>query len=178
MPNYREAKIYTIRSLSREDLIYVGSTCQPLSKRLYEHKCHKNTTSSRVTDIGDSYIELHKNYPCDSKAELHRAEGIVMRSLNCVNKCIAGRTKQEYDRENRHLRIQRGIDNADNINQQRKQYIKKITRICVCGRKYRTTPYKTNEHYNSPGHIKWVSDFYMRLNNIEFYKRLYALKVH
>ena len=36
--NYQNGKIYTIRSRSRPDLIYVGSTIQSLSTRFGEHK--------------------------------------------------------------------------------------------------------------------------------------------
>ena len=42
MPNYQNGKVYSIRSHSRPDLVYVGSTTQPLSKRFGGHKELKN----------------------------------------------------------------------------------------------------------------------------------------
>ena len=36
---YHNAKLYTIRS-HQTDKFYIGSTCSPLHKRLYEHKSH------------------------------------------------------------------------------------------------------------------------------------------
>ena len=35
---YNNGKIYTIRCREDNDLIYIGSTCQPLHKRWFTHK--------------------------------------------------------------------------------------------------------------------------------------------
>jgi hypothetical protein len=43
----------------------------------------------------DAYIELIEDFPCNSKKELHRQEGVYIRNNDCVNKCIAGRPKEE-----------------------------------------------------------------------------------
>ena len=42
MPNYQNSKIYTIRCKTDDSLIYVGSTIQPLSKRMVEHRSKHN----------------------------------------------------------------------------------------------------------------------------------------
>lgn len=110
MPSYARGKIYTIRSRSRPDLIYVGSTIQALTVRFGKHK-YKPCSSRQIIDIGDAYIELYENYPCTGKEELNRREGEVIRSMTCVNHNIPGRTKQEYNR-----------DNAEQIAAQKKQY--------------------------------------------------------
>jgi len=87
MPDYQQGKIYSIRSVSRPDLVYVGSTVQPLSKRFGRHKTPANhTTSKQVIDIGDAYIELIEMYPCDNIEQLRQREGEIMRSMDCVNK--------------------------------------------------------------------------------------------
>jgi predicted GIY-YIG superfamily endonuclease len=39
---YKNGKIYTIRCKNDDTIIYVGSTTQPLFKRLYGHKCRLN----------------------------------------------------------------------------------------------------------------------------------------
>jgi len=112
MPNYQDAMIYTIRSLSREDLIYIGSTCQPLSKRFHGHKHSSSRCSSRqIIDLNDSYIELYENFPCDSKNELHKREGEIIRLLDCVNKRVAGRDRKQYL-----------VDNKIKLQNQMKQY--------------------------------------------------------
>ena len=42
MPDYKNSKIYTIRCKTDETLIYVGSTTQPLCKRMVEHRSKHN----------------------------------------------------------------------------------------------------------------------------------------
>jgi tRNA A37 threonylcarbamoyltransferase TsaD len=100
-PNYANGKIYTIRSRSRPDLVYVGSTTQTLAVRLGGHKVPSNhCRSKQIIELGDSYIELYENYACTGKDELNRREGEVMRSMDCVNLNIPGRTLQEYYQDN------------------------------------------------------------------------------
>ena len=139
MPTYANGKIYTIRSRSRPDLVYVGSTTQPLSVRLGKHKS-QTTTSRQIIDIGDAYIELYENHPCSNREELNRREGEVIRSMECVNRRIEGRSTQEYHREhreeisswqqlyytnNKDKIKQYQQDNADKISEQRKLYSQK-----------------------------------------------------
>ncbi len=106
MPNYSNGKIYCIRSY-HTNLLYIGSTIQPLSKRLGGHRsCYKKfledknrdyISSFKILELGDYYIELIENYPCKSKEELFRREGQIQRKTeNCVNRCIAGRTSKEF----------------------------------------------------------------------------------
>ena len=88
--NYQNGKIYTIRSRSRPDLIYVGSTIQSLSTRFGEHKKPANSyTSKKIIALGDSYIELLETYPCLNVEELRLRENHHMRSMDCVNKMLA-----------------------------------------------------------------------------------------
>ena len=119
MPNYQNSKIYCIRSLSRPELIYIGASCRRLSERFSKHKSSTNDTSSKqIIDIGDAYIELIENYPCNSKEELNRREGSFVRSVECVNKNIPGRTKKEYQEseqgklcQKKYLESEQGILN-------------------------------------------------------------------
>lgn len=88
--NYQNGKIYTIRSRSRPDLIYVGSTIQPLSVRMGKHKKPANTcTSKQIIELSDAYIELLETYPCQNIEELRLRENHHMRSMDCVNKMLA-----------------------------------------------------------------------------------------
>jgi len=121
--NYQNGKIYSIRSY-QTDLIYIGSTTQSLSKRLSKHKddfnCWKNNAHHYITSIellkyDDYYIELIENYPCNSKNELDRREGQLIRETNnCVNKVIPARTDAEYYQ-----------DNKEQINEYQKQWYEK-----------------------------------------------------
>ena len=87
MPNYQNSKVYSIRSLSRPELIYVGSTTQTLSKRMGEHRStNSNCVSKEIINIGDAYIELIENYPCVDKNQLLARENRYMRGIDCLNK--------------------------------------------------------------------------------------------
>lgn len=114
--SYKNAKIYVIRSY-KTDNVYIGSTTQSLSKRFALHVGHfksqkKYYSSFEILKYGDSYIELLEEYPCDTKEQLLRKEGELIRQTNnCVNKVIAGRTTQEYY-----------VDNKDGISEKKKQY--------------------------------------------------------
>ena len=56
-------------------------------------------------------IELVELYPCASKMELERKEGEYIKSNECVNKALMGRTRKEWR-----------TDNTNHIKEQKKQY--------------------------------------------------------
>jgi len=106
---YQQGKIYTIRS-SKTSICYVGSTYLTLSERLRKHKNDFSSwilenrgyvTSFELLKFDDCKIELIKDYPCTSKTELEKEEGKYQLSMDCVNKNIAGRTKEEYYEHNK-----------------------------------------------------------------------------
>lgn len=107
MPDYSKGKIYTIRCLTDDNLIYVGSTIQPLYKRWNEHKCRSKTDINKLLysfigdDWGNWYIELYELYPCNTKEELDRKEGEIIRLIGFLNVVVAGRTQKEYYKENK-----------------------------------------------------------------------------
>jgi hypothetical protein len=108
MVNYQDGRIYSIRSYLRPDLVYIGATCRILSERHSEHKRNIKCSSKIITLLGDSYIELIENFPCNSKEELRKREGEFIRIMDCVNKNIAGRTPSEWENDRRHrIRNQR-----------------------------------------------------------------------
>lgn len=135
---YQKGKIYTIRSDQCEKY-YIGSTCNDLYKRLDQHKRdYKNyqdgkmnfITSFDVIKYDDCYIELLENYSCNSKNELNKREGEIIRlnKNNIVNKNIAGRTKKEYNNDNKasivEYQKQYKNDNKASIVEYKKQYNK------------------------------------------------------
>jgi hypothetical protein len=110
--DYQKSQIYTIRSHKTNE-IYVGSTCSPLEKRLYEHRkkyrhlmegrTDKYTSSFEIIKHADHYIELLENFPCNSKNELRKKEGECIRQTeNCVNIKIAGRSGKQWVEDNRN----------------------------------------------------------------------------
>ena len=111
---YQKGKIYCLRS-NDTDLIYIGSTIQTLSARKSGHvaayKRYKNgnynyMSSFELVKLNNFYIELVENYPCNSKCELDRREGVITRQYksdgrNVCNKNIAGRDKKQYYNDNK-----------------------------------------------------------------------------
>ena len=114
MPDYQKAKIYRIVS-NVCDLVYYGSTCETLSRRLQEHRSayksylngkSKNISSYEVIEKGNYQIILVENYPCNSREELKARERFYIENNNCVNKCIPGRTYKEYYQDNREKKLE------------------------------------------------------------------------
>lgn len=137
-------KIYIIRNKNDENLIYIGSTFADLNYRFNRHKFQHTTALHKyIIDNNDDWdnwnIELFAEYEDISKEDLLKKEGDIIRSYildnpsGTLNKCIAGRTRQEY--------IQ---DNKEKINAIRKRYYYnhidrfKQSFICECGRSFRT----------------------------------------
>lgn len=107
MPNYQNGKIYKIYSYENDD-VYYGSTCEELSQRMARHRsCLKSykkdykhyMTSFKILEFESAKIELVENYSCNSKEELLQREGYYIKTYDCVNKNIAGRTKKECNKD-------------------------------------------------------------------------------
>ena len=107
--DYKNGKIYCIRNNITDD-IYVGSTTQPLCKRMayhrgdakHENKMHR-TFYSKVNEIGieNFYIELIEDYPCETLEQLRKREGHYIRKMGALNHQIAGRTDKEWREDNK-----------------------------------------------------------------------------
>ena len=136
MPDYKNGKIYKLVS-NETDKVYIGSTIQALSKRKAAHKekyakyllnKHRYVTAFEIVKHDDCLVVLLENYPCENKEQLHRRERYYIESMNCVNKVIPIRTKQE-------------LKEASNIKH-----------VCECGGKYthkhKSEHFKTERHKN------------------------------
>ena len=135
--NYQNGKIYCIRN-DVDDDIHVGSTTQPLSKRMAWHR-NKSTTEKgrkymkicrKMFEYGfdNFYIELIEEYPCENVEQLHKREGEIIREWKPIlNKKIEGRTRQEYYDDNK----EKIKDNAKHYYQENKD------KILVYHKKYR-----------------------------------------
>ncbi len=108
MPNYNQSKIYKV-ICSETQKLYIGSTCQPLYKRLFQHKSSSNPCMSK-TFINPTIV-LIENLSCQNKEELTKRERYYIDSTDCVNKQKPGRTQKEHYQ-----------DNKDKILEQQKQY--------------------------------------------------------
>ena len=138
MNKYNNGKIYTIRCHDDKNLIYVGSTTQPLYKRFFQHKrdaiIHsKRAMYSKINEIGFDrfYIELYEPYSCNTKEELNKREGEVIRLIGTLNMEIAGRTKSEYytdNKEKMNIKDRKYYnEHAEQIKQSKKEYRANLT---------------------------------------------------
>ena len=105
--DYQKTKIYKIES-HLGDKIYVGSTAKEyLSQRFQQHKNTykrwKNGKGNNITSfvLFDEYgiencsIVLIEACLCNSKDEKNAKEGHYIKTLECVNKVVVGRTREE-----------------------------------------------------------------------------------
>ena len=138
--NYNNGKIYKIEAINGEEGdIYIGSTTkQYLSQRMTKHrenynrwkqgKHHKVSSYDLFEKYGISncQIILLENCPCESKDQLHARESHHIKTLNCINKCIPGRTRREYYEDKKDQVLERNkqyrIVNKERVSGQRKQY--------------------------------------------------------
>ena len=106
--DYKNGKIDCIRNTIDDD-IYVGSTTQPLSKRMAKHrqdarnkKYVHRTFYSKVNEIGIEhfYIELIEDCPCETLEQVRKREGHYIRKMGTLNHRIAGRTSKEWYEDN------------------------------------------------------------------------------
>jgi len=145
---YQCAKIYKITSDST-DKIYIGSTCNPLYKRLGQHRRnyrqfinnkYDNVSSFELIKLDDVIITLIEDYPCERKEQLHARERyhIELNKSICVNKCIPTRSQKEYKQDNKDK-----IAKYDN---------KKI--ICQCCGRY--TMKNKARHEKTKKHIAFI----------------------
>ena len=111
MNKYNNGKIYTVRFQDDVNLVYVGSTIQPLYKRWHQHKIKSSCDSAKefnkilyvkIREFGYEkfYIELYENCPCNNIEELLKREGEVIREIGTLNKVIPGRTQQMWEEDN------------------------------------------------------------------------------
>ena len=120
MPNYGNGKIYKMEC-NETGCIYIGSTTQPITKRIAGHKTNYKSflnnnnqycTSSKVLEKNNFQYEVLENYKCCTKKELESREreyideNKVIYGDLLVNKVVPTRSSKEYRLENReHLRL-------------------------------------------------------------------------
>ena len=143
---YANGKIYRIVDIGFNKC-YIGSTVQPLCKRMSKHrtefKGYRAEKTRFMTSFGlfEEYgvenckIELIEEYSCETKEQLLQREGYYIRLVECVNKVVPDRNKKEYMQEYY-------LKNRGTIAQQRRQYTEKNKETIS---EYRTQYHKNNK---------------------------------
>ena len=170
--DYKNGKIYAIRSY-QTDMIYIGSTCSPLNKRMWDHRAkykqylkkkYKYITSFEILKYGDAYIELIQEISCKNILELRKWEGNYIRNMNCVNKYIPQRTKEEYYKDNKENIKKTSYNNYHN-NKELISLKNKKTMDCICGSTFRRVA--KARHNKSLKHRTYMFNLHNELNHLE-----------
>ena len=77
--------------------------------------------------VDNCKIELIELYPSNSREELLKQEGVhITNTENCINRCLAGRTKKEYydDTRDHHLekKKEHRLNNIEQYKEKDRQY--------------------------------------------------------
>jgi hypothetical protein len=194
MVNYGKGKIYKIQKIGGDSEIYIGSTTKEyLSQRMDLHRsdykywklgCRAFVSSFKIFDlygIENCEIVLLESVNCNSKDELRAREGFYIQNNICVNKNVAGRSRQEsikYYRDNNKENIKENMKlyyetNKENIklyyqsnketikekvnkyreiNKQKIKLYRSGTYICECGCKI--LRHTKSSHIKTNKHLK------------------------
>ena len=107
--DYSNGKIYCIRN-NVDDDIYIGSTTQALSKRMVKHRSKVESKEAnhyklyqKMKNIGveNFYIELIKDFPCETLEQLRAEEGKFIREMGTLSFMVAGRDRKQHYEENK-----------------------------------------------------------------------------
>ena len=173
---YEKGKIYLITDVAYTKCYY-GSTCEELSKRFWRHKgvyktfldgkcSYKHSICQLFDEFGveNCKIELVELFPTQSKIELLQREGYYIKNNACVNKEVAGRTPQEYYKDNKEKCAKWNkewhIKNRDNANERgRNNYHKNRDKLmsivdCYCGSSFQLQ--NRSHHIKTKKHQDWL----------------------
>lgn len=115
MTDYYYSIIYTIKCIDDESLVYVGSTTRKMGERWLQHKkdsmdekCKSYNSkfykAMREKGIDNWKVELYERFPCESRAELSKREGEIIKEIGTLNTALPGCTPEEK-RERQRQRV-------------------------------------------------------------------------
>ena len=152
MVNYSNGKIYKVIN-DINGMIYIGSTTQPLARRMSEHRCRCkkliNNCYKKWGNIEDCKIYLIEYFKCNFKEELLKRERFYIENTLCINSTIPSRTDKETS-------LNYYYDNRDEICKKRREVYKLSPTIkCDCGGKYHIS--NKRNHIKTNKHISFIN---------------------
>lgn len=129
MPNYKNGKIYKV-ICSETQSFYIGSTTQPLSKRLCEHKTRFNNclTKSFITPK----IYLVEDFSCERKEQLLMRERYHIENTDCVNlrlPLVTNEERKDYLKNRYENNKEKILKQHQEYRENNKEKIKEDTKI-------------------------------------------------
>ena len=132
--DYSKAKIYKVLNDIDSD-VYIGATCQPLCKRMANHRSQINAKQrikyklyQKMRDLGVEhfYIELIEEVPCENAEQLRAIEGEYIRQYGKLNARIEGRTKKQYTQDTKEKKSEydrrRRAEKGDELKKQKREH--------------------------------------------------------
>ena len=144
-------RVYKIIS-DNAGLVYIGSTIATLEERYSRHHTarrrwlagkHHNGEAYKILECDDVKIELIEEIEVADEDELRKREGYYQRTMDCINKRIAGRNKKMYAEEHRE---EKRIYDKER---------RKIKTNCECGSIYSHS--HKSEHLKTKKHQEWLN---------------------
>jgi hypothetical protein len=87
--------IYKITSPNTNN-VYIGSTFNDIKNRFKQHLIKPTSRSQLIILAGEPKVELIEELECQNRIQLNKREGHhIINNINCINKCIAGRSLQD-----------------------------------------------------------------------------------
>jgi len=162
MKDYTKSKIYKIIDNTNGN-IYIGSTTQPISRRLTKHKSDYKqyvggkfgyVSSFEIIKNGDYKIEVMEEFTCNKLSELRDKEFEYIKNNKCVNQL-------NPNNEN----IERLYINNDEYKLKKREYDLKynVKENCLCGGKY--TLKNRTCHERTAKHKKYIENQNQNKNN-------------
>ena len=134
---YHNTKIYKITDNTHNEQ-YMGSTVDTLSSRMSSHRSNykrwkrgeaKFYTLFLLFDkygVENCKIYLVEHFPCENIDEKAAREGYWIKTEDCINKKVEGRSAQEHYRDNRDHILEKHqqwySQNKDKVNERRRAY--------------------------------------------------------
>ena len=129
MPDYSLGKIYKITAKNADEGdVYIGSTICKLNERFTKHKYRQSCNVKLLFDkygLDNCYIELIKEFPCETKEQLINEECYFIRTMKSINKRIENSTieervqsKKEYRQKNKEKTKEYLEKNKEKIKEQ------------------------------------------------------------
>jgi hypothetical protein len=142
--------------LKYNDKFYIGSTDQPLNKRLAQHRCHKKGELKKIEDWDNVTIELIESFECNTHEERWKREtdeiNKYLGGALCMNRRRPYTTKEDKKKQQHKYKEQREKyreQNKEELNASRLVKVK-----CVCGKEISKTNMLRHQRKVCLGEVK------------------------